>query len=178
MPGVPQQPVLITLDGNAFLVVRTKTETVDGISKTEIVMSPFEWVKNRLGIKDEDLDFSEDPYGTLKRSYPTSSILHLSDNPEKPVWLLLCGFEGEEINYDNPKLFPIIEMKNKLIIREKLIEQLQAEIERLREENKKLVMMTKEWKEEMKDIVGEKIVTPVPEEYLGLKLSKEGVKRG
>ena len=177
VPGIPQQPILLTIDGNGFLVLRTNSLMVDGIPSTEVVMSPFDWTKNKLKMEDAELDVSEDSYGTIRRTYHTSSIFPLSMNPEKPIWLLLCGFNGEEINIDNPSLLPIIKMKGELDSKDKRIERLSAEVEKLRNDNRELITLNTSYIEKMKNIVGEKIVAPLPEELLGMKISEKGVKR-
>ena len=177
-PGVPQSPVLITIDGNAFYVWRSSIETIEGIPYISMRLEPFDWVISRLNIKQEDLDFSESSVGHLIRKFPLTSRVVLSDNPEKPIWLLMTGINGERVNWDQPALAPLVNLKMELDRKDARIAMLEAEVKELREENRRLVRLTREYKEEMKKIFGGmELPTALPQEYLGMKITKEGVKR-
>jgi len=174
--GVPQNPVLITIDGNAFYVWQHRTEMKGGIPCLAMELEPFDWVVERLKLTDKDLDYGVDGsvFGILRRTFPLSSRFVASDNPEKPIWWLLTTIEGEKINWDNPTIAPLIDLKMQLDRKDKRIAALEAEVASLREQNKRLLRLTKEVKEEFKDIFGEeRLMIPAPEEFRGLKI-KEG----
>jgi len=174
--GIPQNPILITIDGNAFYVWQAKYETEKGIPKISMELEPFDWVVARLKLTDKDLDYGEDGsvFGIMRRSFSLSSRVVLSDNPEKPIWLLLTTIEGEKINWDNPNIAPIIDIKMQLDRKDHRISELESEVAELRDKNKRLIRITKEEKDEFKEIFGEeKIITPAPEEFIGKRI-KEG----
>ena len=176
--GVPQNPVLITIDGNAFYVWRSSIVEKKGIPHIQMRLEPFDWVISRLGLKKEDLDMSESSIGHVVRSYPLSSRLILSDNPEKPIWLLLTGFNGEKVNWDKPAIAPLIEMKMTIDRLRRRISLLEAERDELLKDNKRLIKKTKEYKEQIDKIYGSgSRVSVLPEELMGMTITKEGVKR-
>lgn len=175
--GVIIQPRLVTIDGNAFWVWQSHPEVDGGIPSMNMDMEPMEWVISRLKLTDDDLDRTTE-YGTIwgimRRTFPLSSRVVLSDNPEKPIWLLLTNIEGEKINWDNPNIAPLIDLKMQLDRQGHIISKQLEEIAELRDENKKLLRLTKEKKEEFKEIYGEERIMLPPSEFTGLKVDKEG----
>ena len=177
VPGTPQQPVLMTIDGNEFLIIRSKSLMENDLPSVEMKLSPMDWVVGRLGWTDKDLDKREDIFGVVTRTFPESSVVPLSDNAEKPVRLLLSTIEGEKINWDKPNLMPILAMKERLDAKDKLIALKDLEIESLREQNKGLISLTKEYRNEwMKTFGGEQPQTLISDQLTGFKISDGKVK--
>ena len=102
-----------------------------------------------------------------------STRVVLSDNPEKPIWLLLTSIEGEKINWDSPSLAPLIDMAMQLDRKDHRISELESEINELRKKNSKLIRLTKQEKDEYREIFGDERQPPLPEEFMGMKL-KDG----
>lgn len=172
--GVIVQPRLLTIDGNAFWVYQNNLESMGGIPSIHMELEPFEWVMARLKLTDKDLDKTSEYstiWGIMRRTFPLSSRIVLSDNPMKPIWLLLSTIEGEKINWDNPSIAPLIDMKMQLDRKDRRISDLESEVKELRDRNRDLLRLTKEVKDEYKDIFGEeKITFPVPPEFTGTKI--------
>lgn len=171
--GVVKQPMIVTIDGNAFLVWQSASIFDDGVPGISVDMEPFAWVKSRLKLEDEDLDTTTEygsVWGIMRRTFPLSSRVVLSDNPEKPIWLLLTNINGDKINWDNPNLAPLIDIKMQLDRQEMIIKELQADNEKLHERNIKLIRGSKELKEEYDEIYGEKKGIPAPSEFTPTKI--------
>jgi hypothetical protein len=128
-----------------------------------------------LELKEEDLDYSESPYGTVSKTFNREMLLVLSNNPEKPVWLFLCSWNGDEINYDNPKMDSIIELRDKISTSSNLISRLRAKIKDLEEENMKLIVKNREYFDQVEKITKKRDII-LPADYLGKVVKDEYTK--
>lgn len=90
---VPQAPIITFLDGHEFEVLRIVEETIAGKTNVTLSMSPFDHTSRALKLEDV-LDFSEFTYGVVTRTYPRSHLARISDNPEKPKFLMLLDYAG------------------------------------------------------------------------------------
>jgi len=176
--GYPQQPIVIFLDGSVFLLIRSYISMKGARRVLHVWMSPTEETKAMLKIKDEELNYEEDPYGVLEREYDDSLRVTISPNPDKPVWLMFCDFSGNPINYDKPTLFPIVELieSKKQLERENAL--LRTKIERLNQERQDLIEFRADWREEMKDILGySEPEVRIPSEFSSIEMEGKKVKK-
>jgi hypothetical protein len=144
--NMPQPPVIIFAgDGSEFEVLRCVNTVKDGKPCMELVMSPFDWTKVMLDIEEKDLDYKDYNFGVLRRTYPASKILVLSQNPEKPVWMSLTTFHGtpmDKKSKDLTELFKYTEQVDRLTEEVTL---LRAENKRLQKENIHYALKSKEF---------------------------------
>lgn len=145
IPGKPQLPIIIFLDGSGFEVFGSVNTIKDGKPAKELILSPFEWTKAYLKILDTDMDFKKYAFGTLTRIYSSSRIIEISNNPEKPIWLGLCSFHGTDTNTESGELMKILTKMDEIESLQARIDTLQKEIIRLRRENNYYAMKAREF---------------------------------
>lgn len=174
--GTPQSPLIMTLDGGGFYLMESKLNTAKGVPHIDVILEPFEWCIEMLNLKDE-LDKSESSYGWLRRSFPLSSRIIVSENPSKPIWWILEGINGDKINWDKPQIAPLIEMKQEIDQKNRRIIRLELERDELQKENIKLIKKSKELKNEYEKIYGQQTPQFLPQELIGTIINKEGIKR-
>ncbi len=141
----PQNPIILYMDGSEFEVLRTTNTIKDGKPVVEFILSPFDWTMNMLDIKDNELDYQEFVHGTLKRIYPKSRIIKLSDNPEKPIWLGLCTFHGTSPERKSEELAQVLMTVEENENLQDRIKVLEAENMQLRRENFNYATRAKEF---------------------------------
>src|SRR3990167_7478173 len=147
-------PILTFLDGNDFWVLRDDVYVKDGNTKIKLWLTPIEEVRKRLKLKDEELDFSEDPDGQVVKVYPLSSRVILSQNPERQRWLMLCDWKGNQVNYNVPDLYPIIKMKMEADTNEHRLKILESRIAELEDENIGILRQSNAWRDRAKKQFG------------------------
>lgn len=130
-PFVPQNPIGIFSDGSEFEIMRIESTTKDGKPCFKFWMTPFDWTMRMLSIQENDLEYSDFPHGYLVRYYPSSYVINLSENPEKPIKLILTTFHGNIHEMHN-------ELMEKMIGRSSEIAALKDRIRILQAENKQL----------------------------------------
>lgn len=172
--GIPQNPVLITIDGESYYVFRDRSIMVNGKPMRELILEPFDWVIARRGWTRDDLNFEYSEMGTITRRFNESEVIELSSNPEKPVWLLMRSVDGEKINWSNPKLRPLVNLVEENIRKDERIATLELEIAYLRDENRKFISLTKEKKKELEEVFKGKEEMVVPKGFESLTLKPEG----
>lgn len=173
-PGVLRPPSLITLDGALFQVIGSPTPlTRDSKAMLQLKLRPFDWVVRMLNLEDKLENDEYLPYQIVKKTYPTSSILFLSHNPEMPIWFLLRGWEGDKINFDNPELIVIVKLVEKIESLESLVKQQESEIERLRKDNLEITIRSKEMKDEHDKFFGRPEKLILPQEFMAKKVEPE-----
>ena len=170
--GQIQAPSLTTLDGNEFYVVR---EIPKGKNKITLILEPMKWVVDRMNLEDElETDESKGgtQYGTIQRTYHTSDIIVLTNNPEMPRWLALCGMNGDKQQWDNPNLFPLIQMKEQLKKKDERISILKSDNANLTEQLRILQRRVTEMVKNL-DLMKGKETTILPERFLGTKMEEK-----
>ena len=171
--GIPQQPLIIFMDGNAFLVTRSSIVMQEGKPFYRLVIGPFDWVKRREGITEEQLDYSEDPYGVLIQYYPASSVLVLSENPEKPLWLGLTTWKGEKLPLKSSEMVALVKLTDEVDTLHSENARLKAEVERLRQDNVEIIRRGRKFKEQLDKIYGKGEKLVLPEEFVGARIPVE-----
>jgi hypothetical protein len=86
-------------------------------------------VKRRYGYEDDDFDWTITDYGTMTREYPSEYFFKLTDNPESPIYLMLCNFDGT-ISIESK----IQDVLNQLVRKNTYIRTLQSENKELYEQ--------------------------------------------
>ena len=168
--GEIQPPIMIFLDGTEFEVFRISNVTkAGGKHYLEFVMSPFPWVLPLVGIREKDLIFDETtPYGYLKRQYPASRYVILSDNPEKPVRLMLCTFDGNIPSVGSKDLEEIFKRTEEIETLKGRIAMLEAYNKKLQKEVFDMSIHSKEFFESQRELTNprrrELLPSEMPEE--------------
>lgn len=124
--GLPQLPELWFMSGDSVFLVRDAPISRNGIPYRRCYMILTEKVMARYGIQESDLNYELSEYGIYVREYQTAQFQQLTYNPESPVILVSCNFDGTIIT-DNE-----ISAKNNEISRYK------EHISLLLEENRRL----------------------------------------
>jgi len=128
MEGLPQLPEIIFLSGDKAYYMRDVPLTRRGVQYVKLYMILPKETRYRYGIKDEDLDYSISGYGAYKREYPIQYLHIITNNPENPMYLMLCGFLGTLIL--EPEL---AYLKNKMLAKDAIITDMQGELSLLRD---------------------------------------------
>jgi hypothetical protein len=129
--GMPQLPQLWFWSGDWAYFLRDESVYKRGLPHKRIYMIPTEMVRARYGIKDEDLNYTISPYGALIREYPSAHMVHLSTNPEAPVILITCNFDGTE-SFGNS----VVDANNRIKQLDELATSQKSAIQQLAEELK------------------------------------------
>lgn len=171
--GVPQNPILVTIDGDMFYVFQCIDIVRDNKPHKKMILEVFDWVMSRHDWGKNDLQYDISPRGTITRIVPTSSVFISSNNPAKPIWILLTTIENEEINWENPSIYPIVSYKSQIDKLTERVADLLIEVKSLRNENRRLLSLTKDKRKEFDDAFGSKIETPLipmpPEKMRGFE---------
>lgn len=160
-PGMPQNPIAIFADGTQFEVLRAVDTTKDGLPYLELVLSPFEYTMAMLGLKENELNFQDYKYGTIKRFYALSRRWILSNNPEKPQWLFLCTYHGNDPSITTGDIVQVLDMVRQIENLEKRVKVLEAQNTRLEKENYEMSVRTKEYFETQQSFTKERSMLPV-----------------
>lgn len=129
--GMPRLTGIWFWSGDDAWLVRDVNCTKNGVPYKIVYMILSEATVARYGIKDTQLNFEMSEHGVYKKEYPASHFLRLSTNPESPIVLMTCNFDGtESFGYE------IDDINNKLVRYEKLIATLKDENERQAEQLK------------------------------------------
>lgn len=106
--------------------------------------------------------------------YPSNALVLLTINPEWTIWLGFCSIKGEPLNIGSPMFNEI----NKIIRRansfENQVKELESELQRLRERNRKLVLSTtKSIREEAGLSKEESYRRVLPHEMIGMEFGRK-----
>lgn len=153
-PGQVQRPILITLDGSDFEIVRRTDYNKEGIAYSKLWLGPFQSTLAKIDMKEDELDTSFDSSGVFTMEYKTSLIIPLTDNPERPISLLAADWNGNPINYDHPELFPIIKMVQKIKQLEELIALQRLEIDEYIRHFRGIVSRDRSRRNQLKEVFG------------------------
>lgn len=94
--GVPQLTEIWFWSGDRVFLVRDVPMMRDGIKYMRLYLVLTEQVRWRYSINDEKLNYEVSDYGVYIKEYPASHFHRLSINPEAPVVLMTCNFDGTE----------------------------------------------------------------------------------
>lgn len=91
---MPTVPLIIFYSGDRAVFVREVPITRGNVRYSGIYMILDEQTLWRYGINDKDLDYTISVYGAYYMEYPTEYIKNRSLNPENPMYIALCNFDG------------------------------------------------------------------------------------
>ncbi len=152
--GQIQRPLLFCYDGSVFEIIRQTPLMIRNESYVGLWLGPYPWTMAKIGLKDEDLDFSFDASGVIYKEYRSEYIQILSNNPEKPVWFMLADWEGNPMSVDNPIVFSI----SKLVEENKLLKEqvsfLRIQLATMKRTTVETLRRDRSTREQMKELLG------------------------
>ena len=138
--GLPNLPQIVFWSGDTATVIRDVPIIKNNIRYLVLYMIPDEFTKWRYGITDKELRFDISEYGVIKREYPEKYIYKVTGNPENPIWIALCNFDGTVIM--DSELHQVLDKMRRL----------EDENNTLRDENERLREQLKEAIENLRDL--------------------------
>lgn len=94
---LPSQPWIVWWSGDIAIYVSDKPIVKFGKLFKRIWFIPTEYLLDRYGIREEDLNYEISEWGVLFKDYPAEHIEVLSQSPNNPVVLVTCRFDGTEV---------------------------------------------------------------------------------
>lgn len=105
--------------------------------------------------------------------YYSNNLLLLQVNPEWTVWLGFCTIKGEPMTIGSESFDEINKIMRKVTSYASQVVELESEVERLKERNRKLVLSTtKSIREDMGMVRNEEIRKVLPHELLGTEFGR------
>jgi hypothetical protein len=130
--GLPTIPIVVFWSGDIAYLIREVPIVKGGKRFLRLYMILDDFTVWRYKIKPSDLDFTISEYGVYIKEYPAEYFERLTGNPENPVLLAFCNFDGT-FTLDNI----IAQLKDKIV-------RLQDEVNTLRNENEQIREKLKE----------------------------------
>jgi len=143
-PGLPTAPLIIFWSGDRAVFVREVPITRGNVQYSGIYMILDEQTIWRYGITNADLDYSLSSYGMYYAEYPTQYIKNKSLNPENPMYVSLCNFDGSitldsEIHMLNHEIKTLKQEIDRLLVSNEILQgRLKHEVEIRKELERKL----------------------------------------
>lgn len=125
VPVMPQWSKIVFLSGDIVWLYREYSTIKNGVPHKKLLMILDEAVVNRYKIIPKQLTYDDWGQGVYIAEFPSEYYNKISDNPENPVILMLCGFYGEPI------------LKNKLSVMAKQLNEKETQITDLMDENQR-----------------------------------------
>jgi len=122
--GLPQLPEVWFWSGDRVFLLREVPTTREGVPYVRMYLILTEAVKWRYGILDNQLntDITTHGGGAYIQEYPRAHIVKRSLNPESPVIIMTCNFDGTSSFGDD-----LADINNRLKKMEELVNSKEAE---------------------------------------------------
>jgi len=129
--GLPQLTEIWFWSGDRVFLLRDEPIMRHTIQYKRLYLILTEQVLWRYGIIEDRLNYELSEYGVYIKEYPACHFVRLSGNPEAPVVLMTCNFDGTD-NYG----YEIVDKDNRIKRLETLSSDLTSENMRLAEQLK------------------------------------------
>lgn len=129
--GLPQLTEIWFWSGDRVFLVRDVPIIRNGARYKRLYLVLTEQVKWRYSITENKLNYEVSDYGVYIKEYPESHFQRLSINPESPVVLMTCNFDGtSSFGHD------VVDKNNEITRMQSLVNTLTDENGRLAEQLK------------------------------------------
>ena len=129
---------IIFLDGTVSFALLRYDMIAGDPPKIRMYMALSPYMIRYTKVQKEELKFIEGAMmvgeGYVSRDYLASFKTTISDNPEFPLILMACNFNGDPVNVNSPNMQIVIDLINSINTRDAIIASLRKNIKTLEDE--------------------------------------------